>query len=51
VGAGFAHINADYPAVYAREAETSRRSSDHDPFLIGFHWFDRRVYLPVVAAR
>ncbi|HLA97509.1 MAG TPA: endonuclease/exonuclease/phosphatase family protein, partial [Anaerolineales bacterium] len=51
VGAGFAHLNADYPAVYARDAGTSRRSSDHDPFRVGFLWHDQFSYLPIVATR
>ena len=51
VGAGFSHINADYPVVYAGDEQLSRRSSDHDPFWVGLSWHDQLVYLPLVAAR
>lgn len=51
VSAGFVHLNADYPAVYARDEQLSRRSSDHDPFLVGFIWHDHFLYLPIALAR
>ncbi|UCH58426.1 MAG: hypothetical protein JSV61_09405, partial [Anaerolineales bacterium] len=49
VSAGFAHINADYPAVFANDAAVARRSSDHDPYLVGFFWYDWFNYLPIIV--
>lgn len=42
------HINADYPAVLASLNNSSRRSSDHDPLVVGFTSAQPPIFLPLV---
>lgn len=42
------HINADYPAGFARVDGSLHRSSDHDPLLARFVWMDSLTYLPIL---
>lgn len=43
------HINADYPAALAGQNDTSRRSSDHDPVVVGFAPAQPSIFLPFVS--
>jgi len=47
---GAVHFNADFPAVYQGQDDTAVRSSDHDPLLLRFAWFENLTYLPIVIS-
>lgn len=42
------HINADYPYSYKSNTETVHRSSDHDPVLVDFIYYEEEIYLPLI---
>ena len=45
------HVNADYPDDFSAVGDSLYRSSDHDPVLAQFRWFDQVTYLPLVSTR
>jgi predicted extracellular nuclease len=43
------HMNADYPDIYAEQADSLHRSSDHDPLVMQLSLAEAFSYLPLVA--
>lgn len=43
------HMNADYPDIYAEQADNLHRSSDHDPLVMQLSLAKAFSYLPLVA--
>ncbi len=44
------HMNADYPNVYAEQADSLHRSSDHDPLVMQLSMATGFAYLPLIIS-